>query len=199
MYISPGQKIASPKRGFGSGTDARCPGCNHLECVFGGANPTRRLDPDIRANGFAHQGDVFGSGTTAGETGRGFDEISTGLSGQFAGKDFLFVGEQGCFDDDLEGGITAGFFYRGNIGANDFEYDEGATVDPAVGVPYDQLDGKQFPDLLARAKAWGSSSSTSGWSRSSRGLKTICSDTPASVPGCQRGERGRNCCEPPGT
>ena len=41
----------------------------------------------------------------------------------------------------------------GNVGANDFEYDEGSRVDPAVGVPYDQLDGKQFPDLSARLNA----------------------------------------------
>lgn len=41
----------------------------------------------------------------------------------------------------------------GNIGANEFEYDEGSTVDPGVGVPYDTLDGKQFPDLSARLNA----------------------------------------------
>lgn len=41
----------------------------------------------------------------------------------------------------------------GNVGMNEFEYDEGSRVEPAVGVPYDQLDGKQFPDLSARLNA----------------------------------------------
>jgi iron complex outermembrane receptor protein len=41
----------------------------------------------------------------------------------------------------------------GNVGMNEFEYDEGSRVDPAVGVPYDTLDGKQFPDLSARLNA----------------------------------------------
>jgi iron complex outermembrane receptor protein len=45
------------------------------------------------------------------------------------------------------------FQLSGNLGLNDFEYDEGNTVDPGVGVPYDQLDGKQFPDTSGRINA----------------------------------------------
>ena len=45
------------------------------------------------------------------------------------------------------------FLLSGNLGLNDFEYDEGDTVDPGVGVPYDELDGKQFPDTSGRINA----------------------------------------------
>ncbi|MGJ3230605.1 MAG: TonB-dependent receptor [Oceanicaulis sp.] len=41
----------------------------------------------------------------------------------------------------------------GNVGINDFEYDEGSRVDPGVNRPYDELEGKQFPDLAARLNA----------------------------------------------
>ncbi|MEQ8403489.1 MAG: TonB-dependent receptor [Oceanicaulis sp.] len=41
----------------------------------------------------------------------------------------------------------------GNVGINDFEYDEGDTIDPGVNRPYDELEGKQFPDLSARLNA----------------------------------------------
>lgn len=39
------------------------------------------------------------------------------------------------------------------FGWTDFEYDEGSRVDPAVGVPYDQLEGKQFPEFGVRGGA----------------------------------------------
>ncbi|MGX6648143.1 TonB-dependent receptor [Maricaulaceae bacterium MS644] len=41
----------------------------------------------------------------------------------------------------------------GNVGMNEFEYNEGSRIDPAVGVPFDTLDGKQFPDLSSRLNA----------------------------------------------
>lgn len=41
----------------------------------------------------------------------------------------------------------------GSLGLNDFEYDEGNTIDPGVGVPYDTLSGKQFPDTSGRLNA----------------------------------------------
>ncbi len=43
------------------------------------------------------------------------------------------------------------FQLSGNLATADFEYDEGARVDPNVGKPFNTLDGKQFPDLSTRA------------------------------------------------
>jgi len=56
---------------------------------------------------------------------------------------------------ELEGvwAPTDQFQLSGNLGTTNFEYDEGARVDPAVGIPFNTLEGKQFPDLSARLNA----------------------------------------------
>ncbi|MCH8490002.1 MAG: TonB-dependent receptor [Oceanicaulis sp.] len=56
---------------------------------------------------------------------------------------------------ELEGvwAPTDQFQLSGNLGTTNFRYDEGSRIDPAVGIPFDTLDGKQFPDLSARLNA----------------------------------------------
>ncbi len=92
---------------------------------------------------------------------------------------------------ELEGvwAPTDQFQLSGNLGTTNFRYDEGSRVDPAVGLPFDTLDGKQFPDLSARLNAvffqptelgefafGGSATHSSAFARNVRNTPDIFSD-----------------------